>query len=95
MLNIKITFLSLLIDITEIEELNLPIANDSTISNLLDQLTTKFGTKFEELIFKTSKGLSQYVIITLNGKDIRSLEGLSTKIQVNDEVSFIPAIAGG
>ncbi len=95
MLDIKITFLSLLIDITEIEELSLPIANDSTINNLLDQLTTKFGTKFEDLIFKTSKGLSQYVIITLNGKDIRSLEGLSTKIQVNDEVSFIPAIAGG
>ncbi len=95
MLDVKITFLSLLVDIIEVEELNLPMTDDSTISNLLDQLNKKFGPKFEEMIFNSSKNLSQYVIITLNGKDIRLLGGLNTKLRVNDEVSFIPAIAGG
>lgn len=95
MLNIKIIFLSVLVDITQIEELTLPIDDGSNIKNMLEKLSSKFGKKFEDLIFKASENLSKYVIITINGKDIRTLDGLSTKIQLNDEISFIPAIAGG
>ena len=95
MFDVKIMFLSLLTDITEVEELNLPIKENVNIRTILEQLTVKFGSKFEEMIFKSSKDLSKYVIITINGKDIRTLDGLSTKIQLNDDISFIPAIAGG
>lgn len=95
MFDVKITFLSLLTDITGVEELNLPIEEGVTIRTILEQLTHKFGSKFEEMIFKSSKDLSKYVIITVNSKDIRMLDGLKTKIQLNDEISFIPAIAGG
>jgi molybdopterin synthase sulfur carrier subunit len=95
MLNIKIIFLSVLVDITQIEELTLLINDGSNIRNILEQLSSKFGKKFEDLIFKASEDLSKYVIITINGKDIRTLDGLNTKIQLNDEISFIPAIAGG
>ncbi|HEA71067.1 MAG TPA: molybdopterin synthase sulfur carrier subunit, partial [archaeon] len=49
----------------------------------------------EEMIYKTSKDLSQYVLITINGRDIRQFNGLDTKIQINDEIALIPAIAGG
>ena len=95
MLNVKIMFLSVLVDITQIEELNLPIDDGSNIKNMLEKLSLKFGKKFEDLIFKASEDLSKYVIITINGKDIRTLDGLNTIIQLNDEISFIPAIAGG
>jgi len=95
MLNVKIIFLSVLVDITQIEELTLPIDDGSNIKNMLEQLSSKFGKKFEDLIFKASENLSKYVIVTINGKDIRTLEGLNTKIQLDDEISFIPAIAGG
>ncbi len=95
MLNVKIMFLSVLVDITQIAELNLPIDDGSNIKNMLEKLSLKFGKKFEDLIFKASEDLSKYVIITINGKDIRTLDGLNTKIQLNDEISFIPAIAGG
>lgn len=92
---VKIKFLSLLTDITDVEELNLTVENNSTIRNILNQLASKFGTKFEEMIFNTSNDLSKYVLITVNGEDIRLLEGLETKVQADDEISFIPAIAGG
>lgn len=95
MLNVKIIFLSVLVDITQIEELTLPIDDGSNIKNILEQLSSKFGKKFEDLIFKASENLSKYVIVTINGKDIRTLDGLNTKIQLDDEISFIPAIAGG
>ncbi len=95
MLNVKIIFLSVLVDITEIEELTLPIEDGSNIRNILEQLSSKFGKKFEEMIFKDSKELSKYVIITINGNDIRTIDGIKTRVQLNDEISFIPAIAGG
>ncbi|MFX1522873.1 MAG: MoaD/ThiS family protein [Promethearchaeota archaeon] len=95
MSSIKIVFLSLLTDITNVEELSLPIEDDVNIRTILEKLAVKFGSKFEEMIFKSSMDLSKYVIITINGKDIRNLDGLNTKVQINDEISFIPAIAGG
>ena len=95
MFDVKIMFLSLLTDITEVEEISLPIKEGVNIRTVLEQLTTKFGPKFEEMIFKSSKDLSKYVIVTINGKDIRTLDGLNTKIQLDDVISFIPAIAGG
>ncbi len=95
MFDVKIMFLSLLDDITEVEEINLPIEEGVNIRTVLEQLTTKFGQKFEEMIFKSSKDLSKYVIITVNSKDIRILDELNTEIQLDDEISFIPAIAGG
>jgi len=95
MFNVKIIFLSILTDITEVEKLNLPIDDDSSIRDILEQLAIKFGARFEEMIYKTSKDLSKYIIIAINGKDIRSLDGLHTIIQQDDEIVFIPAIAGG
>ena len=95
MLKVKISFLSLLTDITEVEETILSIDDESVIRDVLEQLATKFGSKFEEMIYKTSKNLSQYVLITINGRDIRLFNGLETKIKINDEIALIPAIAGG
>lgn len=95
MLTVKIVFLSLLTDITQVDEVSLNLDDGSIIRTVLKQLSSKFGDKFEEKIYKNSKDLSKYVLITINGKDIRSLNGLDTKIQQNDEISFIPAIAGG
>ena len=95
MLKVKIKFLSVLIDVTDVEELDLQMEDNSSLSNLLEQLALKYGTKFEETIFKSSNGLNKYILITMNGRDIRALDGLNTIIKSNDDISFIPAIAGG
>jgi MoaD family protein len=95
MVNVKINFFSILTDITGIEELVFYIDRNSDIRNLLERLTVKFGENFEELIFKNSTDLSKYVLITINGKDIRTLKGLHTKLKQDDEIFFVPAIAGG
>lgn len=95
MVDVKISFFSILTDITEIDKFTFPMDIDSDIRNLLEQLTLKFGEKFEELIFKNSTDLSKYVLITINGKNIRALDGLNTKLKQNDEIFFVPAIAGG
>mgnify|MGYP005865559273 CR=1 FL=1 len=39
--------------------------------------------------------LRQYVIVYVNGEDVRFLQGVRTPVQEGDEVSIVPAVAGG
>jgi len=95
MIDIKINFLSLLADITKIKELNLSIHENSTIKEILDSLINKFGKNFESAILDSPSSLSKYIILGLNGKDIRTLNDLDTIVNHHDEILLLPAIAGG
>jgi MoaD family protein len=95
MIEIKIFFLSLLADITGIEEIIMSFEDNSTIKDVLKELNLKFGKDFENVVMSTPDLLSKYVLIGKNGKDIRSFEGLITIVQEGDEVFLLPAIAGG
>ena len=95
MIKIKISFLSLLADIVNEEEITLSIREDSTVEDALIILSKKFGNKLRETIFTSSDTLNNYIILGLNGKDIRSFDNLKTLLHNGDEISFLPAIAGG
>ncbi|MDX1799019.1 MAG: MoaD/ThiS family protein [Candidatus Lokiarchaeia archaeon] len=93
--NIKASFLSLLVDIIGKEEINLSIIENSTIKDVLVKLRLSIGKNFENSIFNVKDKLNKYIILGLNGKDIRKFNGLDTIIKDGDELSFLPAIAGG
>jgi MoaD family protein len=93
--NIKASFLSLLVDIIGKEEINLSIIENSTIKDVLVKLRLSIGKNFENSIFNIKDKLNKYIILGLNGKDIRKFNGLDTIIKDGDELSFLPAIAGG
>ena len=95
MIYVKINFLSLLADITKIKELNLSVQDKSTIKEILKILITKFGKDFERKILDSPDSISKYIILGLNGKDIRTLENLDTIVNHHDEILLLPAIAGG
>jgi len=95
MIDIKIFFLSLLTDITGIEEIIMSFDDNSTIKDVLKRLNLKFGKDFENTIMNTPDLLSKYILIGKNGKDIRSFDGLITTVQEGDEIFLLPAIAGG
>lgn len=95
MIDVKIAFLSLLADITGKKFFVLSIDEDSNVKDIINHLILKFGKEFEKIIMKSADTLSKYIILGLNGKDIRSFNGLDTIIHQGDEISFLPAIAGG
>lgn len=95
MINIKIAFLSLLTDITGTDEISLLVNENSTIKEVLAKLILDFGEEFEKIILSSPDFISKYIIIGLNGKDVRSLNNLNTIISQGDELVFLPAIAGG
>ncbi|MFX0048529.1 MAG: MoaD/ThiS family protein, partial [Candidatus Hermodarchaeota archaeon] len=84
-----------LADITKIKEFTLSVPDGTTIKEILERLISKFGKDFEKKILESSDSLSKYIILGLNGKDIRTLDNLKTHVNHNDEILVLPAIAGG
>jgi MoaD family protein len=82
-------------DIIGKEEISLSVNEKMKVKDLLIKLRVLLGKDFEKNIFNTKDRLSKYIILGLNGKDIRKFNGLDTIIKDGDELSFLPAIAGG
>ena len=69
-------------------------AAGSTVVAIIDDLETKFpGIK--ERICDESGQVRRFVNFYLNDEDIRFKDGQDTAVNDGDELSIIPAIAGG
>ncbi len=61
---------------------------------MVEQLEGAFPG-FKERLLDEDGELRYFVNIYLNGEDVRFLEGLATATRAGDEVSIVPAVAGG
>lgn len=50
---------------------------------------------FKERVCDETGELRRFVNIFINGEDVRFLSGLQTPLKTGDEVSIVPAVAGG
>ena len=50
---------------------------------------------FSERLFDETGGLRRFVNVYIGGEDIRFLDGLETPVADGDEVTILPAVAGG
>ena len=67
----------------------------ATLEEGLGQLESQFPGVKERIVDPASGQLHRFVNIYVNGEDVRFLEGLQTVIKDGDEVSIVPAVAGG
>jgi molybdopterin synthase sulfur carrier subunit len=65
-----------------------------SVGEVLGSLTSQ-AAGIETRLFKGPNQLNRFVNIYLNDEDIRFLKNLDTPVKEGDEVSIIPAIAGG
>ena len=76
------------------KNLNVEVANDSTIKTLLDDLiSTK--PRLKNALFEESGQIKEYVILMKNRKNINTMDGLNTQLAEGDEVAILPPAAGG
>ncbi len=69
-------------------------AQGKNVSELIEDLEKNYpGLK--ERICEADGNLRRFVNVYLNDEDIRFKDNLQTTVGENDEVSIIPAIAGG
>jgi molybdopterin synthase sulfur carrier subunit len=66
----------------------------STLGDMVESLESSYPGLKERLIDENGE-LRYFVNIYLNGEDVRFLQGLETSTATGDEVSIVPAVAGG
>ena len=66
----------------------------ANVVGLIDGLEAQFPG-FKERLLDESGDLRYFVNIYLNGEDVRFLQGTATVTSAGDEVSIVPAVAGG
>ena len=69
-------------------------AEGGTISDILNNLEHQFNG-IKERICEENGAPRRFINIYLNEEDIRFLDGEKTTVKDGDEISIIPAIAGG
>ena len=70
------------------------MSEGSTIREILNNLESQF-TGIKERICEENGSPRRFINIYLNEEDIRFLDGEGTVVKDGDEISIIPAIAGG
>lgn len=69
-------------------------AEGATISELIDYLGKTYAGLKDRLCDDNGK-IRRFVNIYLNEEDIRFLQGEATAVKSGDQISIVPAIAGG
>ncbi|HEV8441444.1 MAG TPA: ubiquitin-like small modifier protein 1 [Methylomirabilota bacterium] len=65
-----------------------------TVASLIDDLERQFPGLRERLVEEGGE-IRRFINIYVNQEDIRFLQGAKTALKQGDEVSIVPAIAGG
>lgn len=69
-------------------------ATGTSLDELIGNLETSYpGVK--ERILDESGQIRRFVNVYINGDDVRFAEGLQSPLKDGDEVSIVPAVAGG
>jgi len=66
----------------------------STIKEIIDSLDGQFPAIKERLCDEQGQ-LRNFVNIYVNGEDLRFLDGIDSAVKEGDEISIVPAVAGG
>lgn len=65
----------------------------ATVGEALDALYAQFGELRDRIA--DDGGLRRFVNVYIGGEDIRFLDGLQTAVGEGDEITILPAVAGG
>ena len=68
-------------------------ATGETVKDIVEDLERNHPGMRDRLM--DEKGVRRFVNIYVGDEDIRFLDGLDTKLKSGDEISIVPAIAGG
>ena len=69
-------------------------ADGSSLLECIDSLDAAYPGLKERLCDESGE-IRRFVNVYVNGEDVRFLQGLATALKDGDEVSIVPAVAGG
>ena len=75
-------------------ELDVVSGDGGTLTSCIESLEQQYPGLKERLCDETGD-LRRFVNVYVNGEDVRFLAGMATALKAGDEVSIVPAVAGG
>ena len=69
-------------------------ADGNNLREVIDSIDGQFNG-IKERMCDDSGELRNFVNVYVNGEDVRFLDGLNTETNTGDEISIVPAVAGG
>lgn len=69
-------------------------ADGETLDAVVAELEVAFPGMRERICDEAGE-LRRFVNVYVNGEDVRFLQGLGTALSAGDEISIVPAVAGG
>ena len=75
-------------------EMDIVTIDASTLSDAVERLEADYPGIKERLVGDDGE-IRRFVNIYVNGEDVRFLSNLATALKASDEVSIVPAVAGG
>ena len=66
----------------------------TTVRGLFQDLDVRYAG-IQEKVFDAGGEIRRFINVFVNGEDVRGLRGAETEVKAGDEVSVVPAIAGG
>ncbi|MFN0096613.1 MAG: ubiquitin-like small modifier protein 1 [Dehalococcoidia bacterium] len=65
-----------------------------TLAECIADLNTSYPGMLERLLDDTGQ-IRRFVNLYINGEDVRFMDGLGSALKDGDEISIVPAVAGG
>jgi molybdopterin synthase sulfur carrier subunit len=75
-------------------DLDVVAAEGGTLSACIEGLESSYPGIKDRICDETGE-IRRFVNVYVNGDDVRFLSGLDTQLNAGDEVSIVPAVAGG
>jgi len=92
MMDIKVLFLSFIEDLVGKKEVIINLEDNSNLNDLLNTLKNDFTRELYNTIFSPSGKIKKYILVGLNGENVKNY---AVELSPGDEISLLPAIAGG
>ena len=91
----KIQLMGPFIDLVGKSELEAQSPDGATLSNLVEEIEKTYGKSVKNKIMAPDGDFHPYVLVSVNGTDVRGLQGINTPINEGDKIILALLITGG
>ena len=92
---VRIRFFGGIREFTGKKWMTLELPEDITVRDVIYELTRQLNPKLLEKILDENEEVRSEIIVLLNGRNIRNLNGFKTEVKEDDIVSIFPVASGG
>ena len=82
-------------NITNKKRENIDISPNITLKDVMEKLTSKYNFGFREVLYTLTGENKPFNLVLVNGKNVRELLGMKTKIKSDDKIALLYLAGGG